>query len=358
MPTQNPPLAEETGRSPVLPVREVIARVQEWVDRYARPRPDFAGAYLWAGITALPPDAPFPLYRDVDVVIVLTEGAPDDEEEFFYRGLLLEVIWQNLAAHQDAAAVLASPSKGPNLATTRILADPTGTLEPLRRAVAAEYPRRRWVQARCAAEQAAAEEALAAMRQAATPADRLNAARFILGMLSGLLALAQLRRPTTRRTLALLRELLDEQERPDLNEAALTVMGSVHLSRADVQALLDQCVRAFDRAIEVHQTPIPYGFALRPHLRPYHVEGTQEMIDEGNHREALFWITCLDTAYLALEQDAPEPEKSAFAAQFEAMLAALGFTDDAAWPERVAVAERLAAEIYALVGALAAQHPE
>jgi hypothetical protein len=44
MPTQNPPLAEETGRSPVLPVREVIARVQEWVDRYARPRPDFAGA--------------------------------------------------------------------------------------------------------------------------------------------------------------------------------------------------------------------------------------------------------------------------------------------------------------------------
>ena len=42
-----------------------------------------------------------------------------------------EVISQDLAAHQDAEAVLANPSHGPNMATTQILADPTGILAPL-----------------------------------------------------------------------------------------------------------------------------------------------------------------------------------------------------------------------------------
>src|SRR5687768_18565738 len=90
--------------SAVLPVREVIEIVREWVDLHARHLPDFAGAYLWAGITALSPDAPFPLYRDVDVVVVLPEGAQDDTVEVFYRGLMQEVISIDLKAHQDAEA--------------------------------------------------------------------------------------------------------------------------------------------------------------------------------------------------------------------------------------------------------------
>jgi len=328
------------------------------VDLHARSLPDFAGAYLWGGITALPPDAPFYLYRDVDVVVVVTTGAQDDDQEVLYRGLMLEIISKDLAAHQNAEAVLANPSDGPNVATTQILADPTGILAPLHRAVAAAYGRRRWIQARCDAEKASAEQSLAAMRQASTPTERLDSARPLLGALSGLLAIADLKRPTTRRTLALLRELLEAHRRPDLHEAALIVMGSARMSRADVQGMLDQCVSAFDRAVEVYQTPVPFSFALRPHLRPYHVEGTQEMIDEGNHREAMFWITCLDTAYLVLQQDAPAAEKPAFAAQFQAMCAALGYTSPKGWTMCVDAAERLTPEIYRIADALIALHPD
>jgi len=130
------------------------------------------------------------------------------------------------------------------------------------------------------------------------------------------------------------------------------------MSRADVQAMLDQSVIAFDRAVEVYQTPIPFSFAIRAHLRPYHLEGTLEMIDEGNHREAMFWISCLDTAYLALQNDAPDAEKPAFAAQLRAMYAALGYTSAEVWAERVGTAERLASEIERIANALAALHPE
>ena len=351
--------AKENGA--VLRVREVVEIVQEWVDLHARHLPGFAGAYLWAGITALPPDALFPLYRDVDVVVVLPEGAQDDTVEVYYRGVMLEVISIDLRAHQDAEAILSNPSHGPNMATTQILADPTGVLMPLHRKVASEYRRRRWVEARCEKEKESADKQLASMRAASTPQERLDAVWAFLSALSGLLAVAQLKRPTTRRTLALLREMLQAQGRPDLHEAALAVFGSAHMSREDIQAMLDRSVIAFDRSVEVYKTPTPYGFTIRPHLRPYLSEATKEMIDEGNHREAMFWITALGgESYLVLQNDALDDEKPAFAAQLQEMYASLGYAGSTTetWAERVASAEHLAQEIYAIAGALAALNPE
>jgi hypothetical protein len=362
MPDQPAKPEDPAGRSAILPVGAIVEIVREWVDLHARQRPDFAGAYLWGGITALPDDAPFPLYRDVDVHIVVTSSAGDETQEILYRGVMLEVDTTKLDDHQDAEAVLADPSHGPNMATTQILADPTGILTQLQQAVAAGYRRRRWIQARCQAEKLSAEKHLAAMRQVPNPTsgqEPLWPVWGLLNALSGLLAVAQLKRPTTRRTLALLGDLLDEQGRFDLHEAALAVWGSAHMTRADVQAMLDQSLIAFDRSAEVYQTPTPFGFTIRAYLRPYLTEATQEMIDEGNHREATFWIMTLVTeSYLVLQNDAPDAEKQLFAAQLQAMLVALGYTSAVAWAERVAAAERLTQEICCLADALVALQPE
>ena len=118
---------------------------------------------------------------------------------------------------------------------------------------------------------------------------------------------------------------------------------------------------AFDRSVEVYHTPTPYGFTIRPHLRPYLSEATQEMIDEGNHREAMFWISALaGESYLVLQNDAPEEEKPEFAAQLRAMYVALGYADTPAdvWAARGASAEHLAHEIYRIADALAGLQPE
>jgi hypothetical protein len=362
MPTQATKQVDLAGRGAVLPVGEVVEIVREWVDLHVRHLPNFAGAYLWGGITALPADAPFQLYRDVDVHVVVTSSTHDETQEILYRGVMLEVDSTKLEAHQDAEAVLADPSHGPNMATTQILADPTGILTQLQQAVAADYGRHRWIQARCEAEKVSAEQQLAAMRQVSNPTggqDPLWPVWGLLNALSGLLAVAQLKRPTTRRTLSLLGDLLGEQGRSDLHEEALTVWGSAHMTRADVQAMLDQSVVVFDRSVEVYQTQTPFGFTIRAHLRPYLTEATQEMIDEGNHREATFWIMTLVTeCYLVLQNDALDVEKPVFAAQLQAMLTTLGYTSAEAWAERVAAAERLTQEIYSIADALVALHPE
>ena len=50
--------------------------------------PDIGGAYFKGASAALPADAPFPLSRDVEVVVVLTEGERDDNLEILHRGVI------------------------------------------------------------------------------------------------------------------------------------------------------------------------------------------------------------------------------------------------------------------------------
>ena len=94
------------------------------------------------------------------------------------------------------------------------------------------------------------------------------------------------------------------------------------------------------------------GHSLQIHRDAGHVAGFLK------HRFAMFWISCLDTPYLVLQNDAPDGEKPVFAAQLQAMLAALGYTSVTAWAERVVAAERLTQEIYSIADALVALHPE
>ncbi len=131
------------------------------------------------------------------------------------------------------------------------------------------------------------------------------------------------------------------------------------MSPADVQEMLERSVDAFDRSVEVYHTPTPFGFTIRAHLRPYLMDATQEMIDEGQHREATFWIvTLVSESYLVLQNDAPAAEKAVFAAQFHALLAALGYTSAETWAARAAAAEYLTQETFAIAEGLVARHPE
>jgi hypothetical protein len=106
------------------------------------------------------------------------------------------------------------------------------------------------------------------------------------------------------------------------------LLGWPILRGASFNGLPPGCVAASPRRVEGHHTPTPYGFTIRPHLRPYLAEASQEMIDEGNHREAMFGIAALaGESYLVLQNDAPDGEKPEFAAQLQTMYAALGYIE-------------------------------
>lgn len=314
---------------------------------------------LWGGITALPPDAPFPLYRDVDVVIVRATGGSDHETEVSYGGLMLEVSDTDLASFTDVERTLANPSSAPNIAATTILADPLAIIAPYQAAVRTDFARRRWIAARVEAEKESAREQLAAMRRATVPTDAVNDLWLLFYALSGMLAVAALDRPTTRRTMALIHDLLVREGRDDLNEQALAIWGAAHLDRDDVRAMLLTTTRAYDDAVRVRATPTPMGFTIEAHLRPYLVEASEEMIAEGLHREATFWIQAMaGEAYLILANDAPDADKPRYAAELRHIYDTLGYDTLDAWHTRTDRAEQLTATLFALADTLVERHPE
>src|SRR5262249_36536261 len=153
------------------------------------------------------------------------------------------------------------------------------------------YAQQRWVLARCGYEQQVVMQTLEGLCHTASPPEAVWLLSSMALFLAGLLTEASLRPPTHRRCLVLLRDVLHAAGRRDLHEAVLQLLGWAHLRRAEVEAYLGDCALAFDRAVAVTRTPVPFQFKLKPHVRPYIIAGAQEMIDQGYHREAMFWIS-------------------------------------------------------------------
>jgi hypothetical protein len=80
-----------------------------------------------------------------------------------------------------------------------------------------------------------------------------------------------------------------ERLRP-LQMSACAYTGVPYFSKQPLAYRRRGLASACDNAMSGYRTPNPYGFKLLAHVQPYLVEGAQEMIDAGHHREAMLWI--------------------------------------------------------------------
>ena len=341
-------------------VKQVIEQVTAWVEQEGQQIPGFCGAHLMGSILSMPHEAPFPPYHDVDLTIVVRDAAHvTATHDAAAGGLILEYSTVSIQRYRTAEQVLSDPELAANLAANSILADPDGLLQPLQRSVAARYADRQWVEARCAVEHGIAMQVIQELRNAATPADALWFLCSVVLFLSGQLAEATLQSPTHRRSLVLLRDVLQAAGRRDLHEATLQLMGWAHLRRQEVEAYLQDCAEAFDRAAAVSHTPVPFQVKFQPHIRPYIINGAQEMIDQGFHREAMFWISgFLLFANAAIQADAPPDEKPYFQGKLDRLIAEMGLSAPGAIATRVREAEALAAAIAAVAQVLIEQRSQ
>ncbi len=339
-------------------VGQVITSVSEWVELHGKQIPGFRGAHLLGSILTLPHEAPFPSYRDVDLNIVCDELTDPMTHDVAYNGLILEYGTVSSERYRTPEDVLANPELAANLAAGGILADPYGLLAPLQQAVAAQYAHQRWVVARCSQEKQMVSQVLGGLQHAAAPAE----ASWLLSsgalFLSGLLAEASLRAPTHRRCLVLMREVLHAHGHAELHEAILRLLGFAHLSRQQVDRYLRDCAETFDQAVAVTRTPVPFQFKLQPHIRPYIIDGAQELIGQGYHREAMFWIGgFLIFANTAIQCDAPAAKKPHFQAKVDQLIEEIGLGTPADIAARASAAQDLAAAIFGIADDLAERSP-
>jgi hypothetical protein len=342
-------------------VSQVVELAREWVELEGYKTPGFQGAHLMGSTAAMPRGAPFATYRDVDMNIVVPDGSRRDHLNLPYKGLILEVNSYELKKYRSPEVVLANPNLAPHLAADSILSDPTGMLGELHEAVSGDYARRKWVLARCEREKALLLEDLEAISQPTPAGEASTCVRLLRGLsyLAGLIAVSSMRPPTARRCLLLMRELLEPQGRSDLCEEVLRLPGWAHMTQSQVESYLQEAVRAFDRAVEVHRTQSPYGFKLHPYVRPYFVQAAQEMMNEGHHREAMFWVCFFHyLSNTALQNDAPEEEKARSQAGFDRLLDGMGLSTPEDWTARAEQARAVAEEVFQVADEIVAQNPE
>ena len=287
---------------------------------------------------------------DVDISVLIdgpTPGwIPIDE---LHRGVAIEAGLRSIEEYRGAEAVLANPDIADHLAIDSILDDPTGLLREIQPAVARDFALQPWVAARCVDEKRRVAMHYEAARAGESTIDVATGVIQAVLNLSGLIAVALLRTPTHRKSLVNLRSQLTELGRAELAEEALAVCGLADLTPARTTFFLDASARAFDRAIQVKRRPSLLDFKLKPHLRPYVVDGPREMIETGHHREAAMWIGfTLIIACMALQNDAPEEERGAYAELLDSFFDECGYGEPSAWPQHFRSFEALRDSVYAL----------
>jgi hypothetical protein len=339
----------------------------EWVQGYAAQHPEFRGAHLMGGILLLPRDAPFPETTDLDISILVEDpeqdgaraaeqGVPIDES---YREVMIEAGRRSLDLYSSPEVVLASPDLASNLAVDSIVFDPYGLLARIQPVVAAEYVRRSWVTARCEWEKRQAIAALERVGRATTAAEFVPGMVFVLLYLSGLIAVASRRPPTHRKCFVLLRELLQAEGRADLYESTLDVAGCAHLSATQVLAYHELHAAGFDRALEVRRTPVWGDFKLKPHVRPYLVDGGRQAIDRGDHREVMPWLGMgLEISSQVIRNDAPAAESAQYDQVLDDLYQLLGIASAASRSDRLDAAVALKDSLFALADEIVNRLPD
>ena len=304
---------------------EVIALAKSYVEKNYLGQPGFVGAHLVGSIIHADRDAIFPTYCDVDIAIVLDSIDYQKIEEVFQEGYVLECILSGSSRYRSAEDILALPGMACNLQKNSILVDPEGRLAKIHREVAEGFAMRHWVKRRVNTEMNVTKSALEAMSRSRNVIEAVHALCEFVMHCSASITTAHLKPPTHRRSLANLNALMNTPEERSLFEDILKAFGSAQLSEPEVRTFLQQCLEAFDRAIVVKRSPVPFEWKLDPCIRDYLNQGTLEILAEGLHREAIFWIAIFFIiSTIAIQQDGLAEEKEHYATRLTEFLRALG----------------------------------
>lgn len=340
-------------------VRDARTIAREWVIEEGSKVPGFGGAYFLGSISAASDDAPFGATSDIDLKVLLEDPGVDTlPHKFVFRGLVFDVAYAPSDEFGSPEAVLRSYPTAVHFAGPSVILDPSGKLTAIQEVVTREYARRVWVRKRC---EHARDQFLAflGMFNPAAPVHE-QATIWTLGLAAAthMVLVADLRNPTIRRCMAVSREVVTTYGYLPLHEALLRNLGSDAMGREEVERFLAACAMTFDTACAVRSTPFPWDSNISAYARPIAIEGAQEMIDEGCHREAMLWIEAIHTlAQTALHNDAPAQVRSPLTPAYERLLAGLGVPSPGMLTERHKRLRELLPDIWNVTEQIIASNP-
>jgi hypothetical protein len=326
---------------------------------HARRDAGYRGAFFTGSTIWLSNDDELPPASDVDVVIVTAQAESAARlGKFRYRDTLLEIStlpWGHLASSED---VLASYHLAGSFYLDTIIDDPTGHLYELHARVSRGFAERVWVRRRCEDARQKIEHRLAAIDPSAPFHEQFTAWLFPTGVTTHVLLVAALRNPTVRLRYLAVRGVLTEYGHAGLYPQLLHLLGCAHLPRSRVRHHLRELSQTFDATASVAKTPFFFSTDITPAARPIAIDGSQELVDRGYHREAVFWIIAtFARCHTILAADAPDLHHALVLAS-DAAVADLGISSTSDILRRAERVTRFLPRLWQTTEAILATNPD
>jgi hypothetical protein len=309
-------------------VKDAKEIAREWVVKNTRDMPGYRGAFFHGSTTWICDDAALPTSSDLDVLIVRDEPVPTDKPgKLVVHDVLLDISY--LPRHELATAelVLSNSHLAGSFRKPSVIADPFGWLTNLNTVVARGFAKRQWVIRRCEHARNKVLLNLESVDQSRPVHEQVVPWLFATGVTTHILLTAGLRNPTVRQRYLAVRQLLNDYRRPSFYDDLLELLGCANMSRERVEVHLGALTSAFNSAKSVVKTPFLFAADISDLGRPIAIEGSRELIAQGDHREAVFWMVA---TYSRCQQifyaDAPAEKKDIFTLGYMALLADLGIT--------------------------------
>lgn len=332
---------------------------RQWVNREGSRLPGFTGAFLTGSILWLADGDTLPTTSDVDVMLVLESPPTLKLGKFVYAGLLLEVSYMAPEQLQSAEEILGQSHMAGNFSRTEMLMDLTGQLTTVQAVVAREYAQPRWVRARCAEVQAKALRWLATPDESLPFHDQVTSWLFGTSLSTHILLMAGLGNATVRKRYVASRVLLAEYGYLDFHETLLTQLGCQAMSPGSVAGHLQWVAELFDAAQQTLKTPYRFGADLSPDGRSVAIDGSRELIQQGLHREAIFWLvaTASRCQHVLAVDGSPEVQAS-FLDGYQRLVGDLGISSLVDLQMRCRQSRDFLPQVWQVAEAIMAVNPE
>ncbi|MCH8816022.1 MAG: hypothetical protein IH957_13215 [Chloroflexi bacterium] len=182
---------------------------------------------------------------------------------------------------------------------------------------------------------------------------------FATGVMTHVLLVAGLKNPTVRLRHIAVRELLAEYSLEDFYETLLQPLGCAQLSCAAIARHLPALSDAFDAASVALTTPVFFAGDISAHARHVAIDGSKELIERGDHREAVFWmIATYARCQKVLAADAPASDHARHDAGFRDLLGDLGIASLHDLEDRVAEVRALLPRVSEVAAIIIEANPE
>ena len=266
-------------------IKQAREAAEDWVRRAGVRAACYAGSSLELGDSA-----ELPAESDLDIIVVVDAPALPKIGKLMHRGVRLDISFLDRHELADPDTVARIHYLAPSFRSERsIIVDGDGELRAIRDHVAPIFDRPDVVWSRC---ESVLRRMTIGMERIGEPAGwptQLLGWLFPISLPTQVLLVAGCQNPTVRLRYLRTRELLVDHRRTELYPLLLEQLGCLAVAPTEVLDHLENLVPAFDAARAV-PTRSAFASDLSVANRPVAIDGTRRLVEQGNHREAVFWL--------------------------------------------------------------------